>query len=89
MPPQQRSSPHSRSLSPHSRTLSRNERNLGPPIDVYRFDELIDLPEDYDRIQAALFGRHDLMIKTIMYKHLHDTTEQLWNEVQRQSVIAV
>ena len=56
MPPKQRSPPHSRSLSPYSRSPSRNGGNLGSPIDVYRFDELINAPEDYDRIQTVLFG---------------------------------
>ena len=89
MPPQQRSSPPSRSLSPYSRPPSRNEENPRPLIDVYGFDDLIDLPEDYERVQIMLFGRNDLTLKTMMYKHIHETTKRLREELRQQSVTAV
>ena len=68
-----------------TRIKTRNRK----PNFVYRFDELIDVPEDYERIQIALFGRYDLSVKTMMYKHIHEMTEQLREEVHRQSVRAV
>ena len=89
MPPRQQFPSHSRTLSPYSRPPSRNAENLGPQIDIYHFDELIDLPEEYKRIQIALFGRYDLTVKMMMYKHFHETTERLRDEVHRQSVRAV
>ena len=84
MPPQR--SPHrshSRTLSPYSPPPNRR-----PPIDVIDFVELIENPEDYDRIQTALFGRHDLMIKTMMVRHIQETRERLRMEIQRQWTIA-
>ena len=36
-----------------------------------------------------LFGRHDLTLKTMMYKHIHETTKQLREELHQQSVTAV
>ena len=89
MPPRRQSPSHSRILSPYSHPPLRNAENLGPPIDVYRFDKLIDSPEEYERIQIALFGRYDLSVKTMMYKHIHETTERLRDGVHRQSVRAV
>jgi hypothetical protein len=95
MPPHRNTSRSpSRSLSPYTRPSSPrpgspNEEDLGPPIDVFRFTELIESPEDYDRIQTALFGRYDLTFKTMMYKHIHEMTERLREEIHRQLVIAV
>ena len=89
MPPQRRSSSPPRSLSPYSRPPSRNVENPRPLIDVYGFDDLIDLPEDYERVQIMLFGRNDLTLKTMMYKHIHETTKRLREELHQQSVTAV
>jgi hypothetical protein len=90
MPPHQNVSPSpSRSLSPYTRPSSPNEEDLGPPIDVIRFTELIENPEDYDRIQAANFGRYDLTFKTMMFRHIYKTTEQLRMEIRRQWTIAM
>ena len=89
MPPQRRSSPPSRSLSPYSRPPSRNEENPRPLIDVYGFDDLIDMPEGYEEIQIMLFGRHDLTLKTMMYIHIHEMTKRLQEELHQQSVTAV
>lgn len=88
MPPLRQSPSHSRSLSPYSRTPSRNEGNLGPLIDAYQYAELIHDPEDYDRVQVELFGRYDLMMKTIMFKHVYETIGQLRKELQRQWTVA-
>ena len=77
MPPQRQSPPPSRSLSPYSHPPSRNEENPRPLIDVYGFDDLIDLPEDYEAVQIMLFRRQDLLLKTMMYKHIHETRKRL------------
>ena len=89
MPPQRQSPPHSRTLSPYSRFPSRNKENIRPLINVYGFNDLIDMPEGYEGIQIMLFGQHDLTLKTMMYKHIHETTKRLQEELRQQSVTAV
>ena len=88
--PLQRTSPRSssHSLSPYSPSPSLNRQNQGPPIDVHQFAELVDNPDKYERVQAELFGRYDLVVKTIMFRHVYETIGQLRKEVRRQWTVA-
>jgi hypothetical protein len=53
-------------------------------MNSFDFCVMIEDEERYDQIMAAVFGRQDLIQKTVMIRHLYQTTERLRQEVQFQ-----